>query len=370
MQTGSHAHQWALRTITRRRFVVGLGSAAAAAAFLAACGGDSDEEATATASTATSTPSAPPVPTEPNAFPRSVVHKHGTAEIPAEPQRVVTVGFTDQDYALAFGVVPVGIREWFGEKPSATWSWAQLLLEGASPEVLPRAELDFEQIANLQPDLILGIYAGLTPEEYVTLSQIAPTIAGPAGLDDYVVSWQQQTRMTGDALGKPERSEELIAGLEANVAAATAAHPEFTGATFTMVSAYSEAECYVYGPKATSAIFLQELGLRMPDDVLEATAAENSTILSPERVDLVNADIVIWYEDIDAPGPVAILQNPLYLSLPVNAEGRDIFLGSEVYGGAFAFASVLSLQLLLDDLIPAMARALDGDPTTEVALGS
>ncbi|MGE0228713.1 MAG: iron-siderophore ABC transporter substrate-binding protein [Dehalococcoidia bacterium] len=347
-----------LRRITRRRFVIGLGSAAAAAAFLAACG-DEDQPA-ATASGATSAA----------AFPRSVVHKHGTANIPAEPQRVVTVGFTDQDYALAFGVVPIAIREWFGDKPSATWPWAQSLLGGATPVVLPREELDFELIAGMKPDLILGIYSGMTADEYATLSRIAPTIAGPAGLDDYAVSWQVQTRMTGDALGQTERAEELVADLEEGVAAAAAAHPEFDGATFTMVSAYSPSEYYLYGPEATTALFLQSMGLRMPDAVLDATTPENSLVLSPERVDLVDADVIIFYEDIDSGGAVSVLKNDLYLSLPAHREGRDIFLGFDLYAGAFSFASILSLQLLLDDLVPAMARALDGDPATEVALGS
>ena len=38
-----------------------------------------------------------------------------------------------------------------------------------------------EQIAALRPDLIIGISAGLTPEQYETYSRIAPTVAAPAG---------------------------------------------------------------------------------------------------------------------------------------------------------------------------------------------
>ncbi|MGH3941431.1 MAG: hypothetical protein ACRDTG_22925 [Pseudonocardiaceae bacterium] len=32
---------------------------------------------------------------------------------------------SDHDYILALGVKPVGVAEWYGEYPSATWPWAQ-----------------------------------------------------------------------------------------------------------------------------------------------------------------------------------------------------------------------------------------------------
>ena len=56
--------------------------------------------------------------------------------MPEEPKRVVSVGVTEQDVLLQLGVVPVGVTEWYGEQPDATWPWAHDLLEGAHPEVL------------------------------------------------------------------------------------------------------------------------------------------------------------------------------------------------------------------------------------------
>ena len=37
---------------------------------------------------------------------------------------MVSVGFSDQDTLLALGVVPVGIRDWYGDQPNAVWPWA------------------------------------------------------------------------------------------------------------------------------------------------------------------------------------------------------------------------------------------------------
>jgi iron complex transport system substrate-binding protein len=64
---------------------------------LAGCGGDDDDAAgdrPATGQTAAA------------AFPVSVEHKFGTTRIESEPERVVTVGYTDQDPVLALGRRP------------------------------------------------------------------------------------------------------------------------------------------------------------------------------------------------------------------------------------------------------------------------
>jgi iron complex transport system substrate-binding protein len=62
--------------------------------------------------------------------------------------------------------------------------------------------IEFEKIASLRPDLIIGQYAGLTRSDYDTLSQIAPTIAQPGESIDYGVPWDEATSTIGRALGK------------------------------------------------------------------------------------------------------------------------------------------------------------------------
>lgn len=85
---------------------------------------------------------APTDPTAPAGDTRTITH--GT------PQRVGTIGLTEQDYVLALGVVPVGVLEWFGEQPGALWPWAARAAGDApTPEVLPVLELNYQQIAAL-----------------------------------------------------------------------------------------------------------------------------------------------------------------------------------------------------------------------------
>jgi iron complex transport system substrate-binding protein len=85
------------------------------------------------------------------AFPVTIGHRHGSTTLEAEPTRVVSVGFSDQDTVLALGVAPIGIREWYGEQPYATWPRAQEALGDAEPTVLGAAEIEFEKVAALKP---------------------------------------------------------------------------------------------------------------------------------------------------------------------------------------------------------------------------
>ena len=62
-----------------------------------------------------------------------VAHQYGETTVPAPPERVVSVGVTEQDILLELGVVPVAVTEWYGEQPSATWPWAHRCSTAPSP---------------------------------------------------------------------------------------------------------------------------------------------------------------------------------------------------------------------------------------------
>src|SRR5690625_311110 len=59
---------------------------------------------------------------DPGAFPVSIPNHFGTAVIKKQPQRVVTIGWAEHDFAAALGVVPVGASKvtWGGNKHGST----------------------------------------------------------------------------------------------------------------------------------------------------------------------------------------------------------------------------------------------------------
>ena len=148
----------------------------------------------------------------------TVPHKFGETTVPEEPARVVSVGVTEQDILLQLGVVPVAVTEWYGEKPFATWPWAEELLGDAEPEVLQHRDgFELERIAALEPDLIVGTNAGLTQKDYELLSAIAPTIPSVEGSTRYFSSWQDQTLQIARALGREDDGQALVDEVEATV---------------------------------------------------------------------------------------------------------------------------------------------------------
>lgn len=292
----------------------------------------------------------------------AVPHAFGTTTLAAPPTRVVLVGFKEQDAFLALGTAPVGIREWFGGKPNAVWPWATAYLNGAQPTVLPRADIAYEQVAALRPDVIVGLTAGLTREQYDRLSGIAPTVAQPSAAGDYTISWQEITRTVGHILGKDADAERLVTDLEARIGRTREAHPELAGTSMVLASA-TGGQYFLFGPGATGAQLLGLLGPTVPDEVARlADNADAYHVLSPERFDLLDVDLAVWSEAATDEGPAALLADPLYTRLPVHVEGRDVFLGLERDNGALMFASVLSIPLVLDEIVPRLARAVDGGP--------
>src|SRR3954467_12722530 len=122
------------------------------------------------------------------AFPVSIEHDFGTTEVPAEPKRVVSLGYIDQDPILALALPPLALPEFTGNKPSATWPWAAAKLNGQQPQVLNGATIDPETVLALDPDLIVAVSAGLSQEQYDQFSAIAPTFVQPKGVIPYGAS--------------------------------------------------------------------------------------------------------------------------------------------------------------------------------------
>lgn len=335
---------------------------AAVAALAAACGG-----APATSPDPVSATAPAEVDAEPGPFPVTIEHVYGQVALTEAPERVVSIGFVDHDPLLALGVTPVAVRDWFGEQPHATWPWAQDELGDAEPTVLPAGELDLEQIAALDPDLIVGIGYGMTEEEYDRLSQIAPTLARPADHIDYGVPWQEHTRLIGRAVGKPELAERLVADVEDQFAAARAEHPEFSEASAVAgLVGNARGEYSAYGPNDVRGRFLTSLGFEIPAEITEAAGDSFYASISPERIGLFDADVALW--SIAGPEQRDLLaDDEIYQSLRVAQEGRDVFVEYVPLGGALSFSTVLSLPTALDEVVPRLAAALDGDPATSAS---
>ena len=309
-------------------------------------------------------PTATASPPAAEAFPVTIEHKFGSITVPEEPDRVVTVGFSEQDPVLALGVKPVAVREWFGGHPHAVWPWGLDELGDAQPRVLtmPFGELDYEQIAALRPDIIIATHSGITEEEYGRLTQIAPTLAQSGDYPDFGMPWQEQTRSIGEALGRPSQAEEVVAGVEAKIAEAGSRHAGFQGATVAWVSPAGEGQYWAVGPTTPPMRFLSALGLNVPPALAQVIGDKDSAQISSEQLTLLDADALIFQGRTEE-GVAAFRNNPLYQQLGAARANRTVFFSSTadpVYG-ALSFSTVLSLSYAVDELVPMLADAVAGN---------
>ena len=294
-------------------------------------------------------------------FPVTIEHKFGSTTVENRPERVVALGYTEQDTLFALGVEPVAVRYFFGDKSDAVFPWAEEVADGATPQVLnmPYGNLNYEAILALEPDLITAVDAGIAQEEYETLSQIAPTLAQPGEYIDFGTPWRVQVRRIGEAVGETERAEELVSNLAAKFEAVRQAHPEFADETVAVAYRSGSGGYGFYTAQDSRARFFEDLGFAVPEELVTLADESFYADLSEERLDLLDRDVLVF---LDAPfaeeGTPPLEENPLLSQLSAVQEGRMLNVAGEEVD-ALQFGTVLSLDYLLENLVPAVAEAVE-----------
>jgi iron complex transport system substrate-binding protein len=302
-----------------------------------------------------------------NPFPVTVEHKFGVTTITQAPQRVVAIGYTEQDFLLALGVQPVAVRYWYGDETNAIFPWAMDAVEVEPPLVLnmPFGNLNYEAILALQPDLISAVTAGLSEEEYMTLSQIAPTVAQSGDYIDFGMPWQAVMRMVGAALGQSAEAEAIIAETEAMFSEALTDNPQFAGKTVAVAYLFGDSYGF-YTAQDSRARFFTDLGFVVPDELVEIVGESFYANISLERFDLFDQDLIaiVNLQFIEG-GRETLEADPLFSQLTAVQEGRVLYL-DETAENALGFSSPLSLAYALDAVLPQLVAMFPPEPEAEL----
>lgn len=190
----------------RRMLAAAIG---ATALVLSACSANSPASTESAPAAPESSPSGAPDTGE--GYPLVIEHALGTATIPAQPERIATVNWANHEVPLALGVVPVGMAAAnFGDDDGdglLPWVSEKLTELGAETPVLfdETDGIDFEAVADTNPDVILAAYSGLTQEDYDTLSEIAPTVAYPEAA--WSTSWRDVIRYNAQGMGLAQEGD-------------------------------------------------------------------------------------------------------------------------------------------------------------------
>lgn len=306
-----------------------------------------------------------------SSFPVTIDSALGSATIEEEPERVVTIGWGSQDIALALGVTPVGMPDMSSDTTDGTGilPWDREHIDsgdggdggdgGTTPELLDATsdDLPYEDILNLEPDVILAVNSGVTDDQYSRLSDIAPTVAYPG--EAWQTSWEDQTTIVGEALGRSEQAEKLVDDTHQLIADAKAEHPEFEGKTIAFASGTTGEGLNTYLATDSRISLLEQLGFTVAPSV-PTTGDSFAVQVSKENWASIDSDVLVsWYlsEDIRE----SLESDPGFARIPAVEHGGYVPLTDPPMVYATSAISVLSLPWMLDNYLPLLQSAAEGE---------
>ncbi|MFJ8808650.1 iron-siderophore ABC transporter substrate-binding protein [Streptomyces sp. NPDC102490] len=342
------------RTKPWRRLAAALSAAVLGVGLLAGCGSDSDDSADR---------SGGDTPAAAGAFPVTVEHAFGTTKVEKAPERVVSVGYTDDQTVLAFGIKPVGMVDQYpnpaGRSPdiNTQWPWVKDKWGDTKPEVIMKngdTGPNYEKIAALRPDLIVAVYSEIDRAAYDKLSRIAPTVGRTKGeKEPFSAPWQDNALHIAKALGKAEEGEKMVAGIQGKLDAAKQDHPRFADQTAVVLSWYKDSVAPFTSTDVRGRL-VTGIGFGYQTEIDKIAGGDFYTTLSPERVDLVDVDRVFVIND--KADQDALKKFELFGNLDAVKKGKvSYLLDSEgpAVGAAISQGTLLSMPYAVDELVKA-----------------
>jgi iron complex transport system substrate-binding protein len=283
--------------------------------------------------------------------PVTITHARGSTTVEGAPKKVVALGNQWLDTTLALGVTPVGYIDNIASASKSAPPWQPTSLESAKS--LNTTGNIAEQVAALEPDLILVDGYIADQKTYDDLSKVAPTL--PALTKETITPWQDQVTALGKVLRKQDTASRVIADVDAKVESVKKANPGLAGKTFVTTWLASAAQLMVLtDPNDGSSKIFTQLGLTIPKHLTDMPASQGRLALSPERVDELSADLLLagYSPGLDE----KYRQLPGYADLPAVKKGSVMFLTVQEIS-AVNQPTALSVPYMLAKLEPALANA-------------
>ncbi|MEU6478576.1 ABC transporter substrate-binding protein [Streptomyces sp. NPDC047017] len=260
----------------RRRLSAVL-AAAALAAVLTACG-SSAADGTGGKDSAT----------------RAVTTAHGTVRVPDRPLRIVSVHSWTTESLFDLGLKPVGV-----ENSGATYVPPRYLPSWkAAAKVTTGADIDYEKIAALKPDLIVGVDVPYLSKAYQKLSAIAPTAFTSFRDNSTWTEFPEATarfvnRTTQLAALKKEYGDRIAAVRKTYGAKLAASHWDV------IQGGFDTGNYWIYSSASPVGEILTQLGAGFAS--ASASVGKGATkSVSYERTDLLHdADHLVYYTNND-----------------------------------------------------------------------
>ncbi|MGW2181501.1 iron-siderophore ABC transporter substrate-binding protein [Streptomyces sp. NPDC001732] len=297
------------------------------------------------------------------AFPVSIKSALGTAEIEERPERVVTLGQGSAETAIALGHTPVGIEKYeWGSDKTGYLPWIHEAVK-KSGDKLPTQftggeDIDFEAITELEPDVILAPWSGITQKDYDILKDIAPTVAYPDL--PWSTDWDQQIEIVAKALGQPDEGKNLTSKVEKQLADAAATRPNYKKHTFSYIYNTGPGTLGVFKPDEQRVKMVSSLGLTVDPVVntFEETKGTDSALIGLENAEkLKNSDLVFTFYTDDK-SRKEIEAQPLYAAIPAVRSGAVVAGKDNSFVTASSIINPLTVPWVIDRYLPLIDKAV------------
>ncbi|XQQ06751.1 MAG: iron-siderophore ABC transporter substrate-binding protein [Leptolyngbya sp. IPPAS B-1204] len=283
---------------------------------------------------------------------RLVKHMMGETQVPANPQRLITLDPNLLATALVLGIQPVGSVAWTDLNGQTGLDPIKPYLDDHAQEltVLGYSEVNLEKVLLVKPDLILGNhhYKAI----YEQLSRIAPTV-----LYDYTENnfgWKDLTRFAATVLGKSQEAEKLLNDYyqrtqelrqKMGVGVASPEENRASNIQVSVINPDSNGVSIMYKGLLAGSV-LEDVGLSRPPEQDKDGFHSSVSFESIPQMD-GDAIFVVSYNDEDSLDLVNQLKKqPLWSQLEAVKQGKVYLVDAQHWYGS----DIVRANFILDDL--------------------
>jgi iron complex transport system substrate-binding protein len=271
---------------------------------------------------------------------RAIQHAMGTAQVPAAPQRVVTLTNESAEALLELGVKPVGIVRTHGGLPAYPHLGQRL---AGAKQVGSELDVSLEAIAALRPDLIIA--NKLRHEKiYPQLAAIAPTVMS----ETLRGRWQKNFALYAKSVGRDAAGTAKLAQFRVRTQRIGQALGERKKLRISLVRFMAD-QTRVYHLDTFSGQILAEIGFQRPP---AQNVNDFMAKVGRERIGEMDGDLLFYYVFDKGNGAASAVerqwtQDALWKSLKVVRAGQVYRVSDDIWNSA---GGIVAANLLLNDI--------------------
>jgi iron complex transport system substrate-binding protein len=225
---------------------------------------------------------------------RTVSTAKGDVKVPVHPTRIVSIQSYATESLLDLGVTPVGIEDtgeqYVPQRYLARWKKITKVAKGA--------DVDFEKIASLKPDLIVGVDVPYLDKDYDKLTAIAPTVFAPFSETS---TWEDYPKSIGGFVNDVAGYEKLRSGYDAEIARVKKDYAaQLSTLRWDVIQGgFDEGNFWIYPTDTPASSILASIGAQFASATASAPSGSTDSVSYEQASLLTDATAILYYENND-----------------------------------------------------------------------